>query len=89
MTRKVTWHPTYVTFRLAEVTRAATTVRSDSGADRTACDAACDVSVRLRSPLRKKTKQLLVRTTGNTWPSVGKQCPSQLCGEGVQHQDGL
>ena len=60
--------------------RAATTVRSDSGADRTACDSTRGVSIRLRSPVGQNTKRFLARATGNAWPSGGKPRPNQLCG---------
>ena len=52
--------------------RAATTVRSDSGADRTTCDSTRGVSIRLRNPLGQNTKRFLARATGNAWPSGGK-----------------
>ena len=51
---------------------AATTVRSDSGADRTACDAARGVCIRLRSPVGQKYKEVFGESDGE-YTAFGRQ----------------
>jgi hypothetical protein len=73
----------------SEGRRAATTLRSDFGADRTACDATRAVPIRLRTSVGQNTKPFLARMIGNAWPSGGKRRPNQACAGGVGHQDPL
>lgn len=59
---------------------AATTVRSDSGADRTTCDSPGGVSIRLRSPVGQDTRRFLARAKENEWPGDRKPCQNHLRG---------
>jgi len=67
--------------------RPATTVCSDFGADRTACDAARAVPIRLRSSVGKNTKRFLARATGNAWSLAGKRRQKHLRGGATERWD--
>ena len=69
--------------------RPATTVRSDSGADQTACDATRAMPIRLKNSVWQNTKWFLARAMANARLSRGKRRPNRLCGGSVEHQDGL
>ncbi len=66
--------------------RAATTVRSDFGADRTACDAARGMSIRLRSPVGQKYEAVFGESDGECMACGQKTTPKPVCGGGVWHQ---
>ena len=55
--------------------RAATTVRSDFGADRTACDAARGMSIRLRSPVGQKYEAVFGESDGECMACWQKTAP--------------
>ena len=69
--------------------RAATTARSDPGADRTTGDATRGVSIRLRSPVGQKYEEVFGESDGECMASGQKTTPKPICGGGGWHQDAL